>query len=152
MFVQRLAEVADNSNIFLWSSSLQRKFHEEHEEESYFEADDDEGQPEPPPTNTAVPPAVDEVAAQEEQGEADLHRTARMFSLAQSPLINHMEESENKEAHMHQQHFCDNKEVQMHDHQQHQQNQQQHQHEQPSEPHGNATSGPEPMDTEEEKR
>lgn len=66
----------------------QRKFREEHEEESYFEADDEAGQPDQqPPSNTVVPPAVDEVEAQE--GDGDLHRAARMFSLAQTPLMNH---------------------------------------------------------------
>ena len=52
------------------------------QEESYFESEEDErGSP-----NTVVPPAVDEVAAQEVEGE--LHRTTRMFSLAQAPLMN----------------------------------------------------------------
>jgi hypothetical protein len=49
------------------------------QEESYFDADDEE-------PNTVVPPAVDEVAAQEVENE--LHRTPRMFSLAQAPLLN----------------------------------------------------------------
>ena len=61
---------------------LQRKFREVDEEESYFEADDDEGSS----PNTVVPPAVDEVSAQEV--ESELHRTPRMFSLAQTPLLN----------------------------------------------------------------
>lgn len=67
---------------------LQRKFREEHDEESYFEGGDDDQLPEQqhPPSNSVVPPAVDEVAAQE--GDGDLHRTARMFSL-QNPSINH---------------------------------------------------------------
>jgi hypothetical protein len=52
------------------------------EEESYFEADDDEGSS----PNTVVPPAVDGVSAQEM--ESELHRTPRMFSLAQAPLLN----------------------------------------------------------------
>lgn len=52
------------------------------EEESYFEGDDDEGCS----PNTVVPPAVDEVAAQDVENE--LHRTPRMFSLAQAPLLN----------------------------------------------------------------
>jgi hypothetical protein len=82
---------------------LQRKFREEHEEESYFEGDEDEGQPFHPPSTTVVPPAVDEVAAQE--GDGELHRTPRMFSLAQTPLLNHgstshhMEENDVKENH-----------------------------------------------------
>jgi hypothetical protein len=33
-----------------------------------------------------VPPAVDQVSAQE--GENELHRTPRMFSLAQAPVLN----------------------------------------------------------------
>lgn len=67
-------------NLFAhFSSGLQRKFREVDEEESYFEADDEE-------PNTVVPPAVDEVAAQEIENE--LHRTPRMFSLAQAPLLN----------------------------------------------------------------
>jgi hypothetical protein len=60
----------------------QRKFREADQEESYFDSDDDEG----PSPNTVVPPAVDEVAAQEAENE--LHRTPRMFSLAQAPLLN----------------------------------------------------------------
>lgn len=66
----------------------QRKFREDHAEESYFEGDDEAHHPEQqPPSNTVVPPAVDEVAAQE--GEGELHRTPRMFTLAQTPLMNH---------------------------------------------------------------
>ena len=56
----------------------QRKFREVDQEESYFDADDDE-------PNTVVPPGVDEVAAQEAENE--LHRTPRMFSLAQAPHL-----------------------------------------------------------------
>ena len=58
---------------------MQRKFREVDQEESYFEADDEE-------PSTLVPPAVDEVAAQEVENE--LHRTPRMFSLTQAPLLN----------------------------------------------------------------
>ena len=65
----------------------QRKFQEEHAEESYFDSDDDTAPADQPPSNTVVPPAVDEVAAQE--GEGDLHRTARMFSLNPTPILNH---------------------------------------------------------------
>jgi hypothetical protein len=60
----------------------QRKFRESDQEESYFDSDDDDG----PTPNTLVPPGVDEVAAQEAENE--LHRTPRMFSLAQTPLLN----------------------------------------------------------------
>jgi hypothetical protein len=61
----------------------QRKFREVDNEESYFDSDDDE-------SNIVVPAAIDEVAAR--QGEREMHRTPRMFSLAQAPLLNHMEE------------------------------------------------------------
>jgi protein phosphatase-4 regulatory subunit 3 len=61
----------------------QRKFREVDQEESYFDSDDDE-------SNTVVPTAVDDVAAR--QGERELHRTPRMFSLAQAPLLNNMDE------------------------------------------------------------
>ena len=63
---------------------MQRKFREADEEESYFDSDDDEGSS----PNTVVPPAVDEVAAQE--GDTELHRTPRMFSLSQAPLLNNV--------------------------------------------------------------
>jgi hypothetical protein len=54
------------------------------EEESYFESDDDEGGG----RSTVVPTSVDEIAAQEVENE--LHRTPRMFSLAQAPLLNNV--------------------------------------------------------------
>ena len=60
----------------------QRKFREVDQEESYFDADDDEG----PTQSTVVPPGVDEVDAQGADNE--MHRTPRMFSLAQAPLTN----------------------------------------------------------------
>lgn len=62
----------------------QRKFREADQEESYFDTDDDDD--EEPSPSTVVPPAVDEVAAQE--GENELSRTARMFSLAQASPLN----------------------------------------------------------------
>jgi hypothetical protein len=62
------------------------------QEESYFDADDEE-------PNTVVPPALGEVSAQEVENE--LHRTPRMFSLAQAPLLNNpplrMEENDSNE-------------------------------------------------------
>ena len=68
---------------------IQRKFREEHDEESYFEDDDDDDVgPQPlPPSNTSVPLAVDEVAAQEDEGQ--LQGTGRDFALAQNSLMNH---------------------------------------------------------------
>jgi len=57
----------------------QRKFREVDEEESYFETDDDDGQQVP---EVVTRGAVDEVA------ENELHRTPRMFSLSQAPLLN----------------------------------------------------------------
>lgn len=64
----------------------QRKFREVDEEESYFDMDEDV-------SNSGVPPVVDEAEAQEKEG--DLHRTPRMFSLAQAPLLSLMEETIN---------------------------------------------------------
>lgn len=58
----------------------QRKFREVDEEESYFDVDDDEEEQQPqrqPPSAVAV----DGVP------ETELHRTPRMFSLAQAPLL-----------------------------------------------------------------
>jgi hypothetical protein len=63
------------------------------QEESYFDTDDDE------PATVVPPPPVDQVAAQEVENE--LHRTPRMFSLAQAPLLNNgplrMEENDSNE-------------------------------------------------------
>jgi protein phosphatase-4 regulatory subunit 3 len=58
----------------------QRKYMSADREESYFDADDDD---EGPP----LPPVVDEVDAQVET-DNELHRTSRMFSLNQAPLLN----------------------------------------------------------------
>jgi len=72
----------------------QRKFREVDEEQSYFDSDDD-GPPvdgRSPNSTTAIPPAVDEIDAQRVV-ERELHRTPRMFSLAQAPLLNNLEES-----------------------------------------------------------
>ena len=89
----------------------QRKFQEADEEESYFESDDAVAespsplspQPNetatPPPSNAApltVPMQVDEVDASAStvpgEGIAELHRTQRMFSLAQAPLLNNLDD------------------------------------------------------------
>lgn len=59
----------------------QRKFRLVDQEESYFDADDEESGS-----------ASNEVAAQEVV-ERELHRTPRMFSLAQAPLLNNLEAS-----------------------------------------------------------
>ena len=57
--------------------SAQRKFREEHEEESYFESDDDdEGLNGSDETRDPLPT----------EGEGDLHRTPRMFSLLEQAL------------------------------------------------------------------
>jgi len=69
----------------------QRKFLEVDNDESYFDMDDDDDDdligPVPPPPSP--PPVVDEVDAQEK--ESEMHRTPRMFSLAQAPLLNSLE-------------------------------------------------------------
>jgi len=65
----------------------QRKFREADQEESYFDSDDGG-----PSAGRAVPPAVDEVDAQQAV-ESELHRTPRMFSLAQAPLLNNLEDN-----------------------------------------------------------
>lgn len=57
-----------------------------------------------PPSNTVVPPAVDEVAAQDGQG--DLHLSPRVFSLAQAPLMNH---NHSNNAPQHRAEDCDEK-------------------------------------------
>lgn len=67
----------------------QRKFREADQEESYFDSDDDDEVDRPPRHATAVRTAVDEVDAQ--QVESELHRTPRMFSLAQVPLLSHLD-------------------------------------------------------------
>jgi hypothetical protein len=54
--------------------STQRKFREEHEEESYFESDDDEEGLNGNDENRDPLPT---------EGEGDLHRTPRMFSLSE---------------------------------------------------------------------
>jgi len=66
----------------------QRKFREMDQEESYFDSDDEGTNNHP----CALPQAVDEVDAQQ-VAESELHRTPRMFSLAQAPLLNSFEES-----------------------------------------------------------
>lgn len=58
----------------------QRKFREADEEESYFDADDDDEEQQQP-----QPPSVVSVDG---GPETELHRTPRMFSLAQAPLMN----------------------------------------------------------------
>jgi hypothetical protein len=60
----------------------QRKFREVDQAESYFESDDDDGV-EP---DADIPRAIEEVDAQEEV-EKELHRTPRMFSLADGPRL-----------------------------------------------------------------
>jgi len=67
----------------------QRKFRVADQEESYFDGDDDDDVP-----TAYVPPVVDEVAAQDVGNE--LHRTPRMFSLAQAPL--HIEDKQGVDA------------------------------------------------------
>lgn len=68
----------------------QRKFKELDQSESYFDSDEDSTPANSTSTRvTSVPPAVDEV----EQVESELHRTPRMFSLAQAPLLNNLEGS-----------------------------------------------------------
>lgn len=62
---------------------MKRKFRELDQETSYFDGDDDD---EEPTTNSYISPVVDELAAQD--AESELHRTPRMFSLAQAPLLN----------------------------------------------------------------
>lgn len=62
---------------------LKRKFRESDQEESYFDGDDEDDEP---PSHPYMSTAVDEVAAQDAEGE--LHRTPRMFSLSQAPLLN----------------------------------------------------------------
>ena len=58
----------------------QRKYMSADREESYFDTDDDDEGP-------SLPPVVDEVDAQVET-DNELHRTPRMFSLNQAPLLN----------------------------------------------------------------
>jgi len=62
----------------------QRKFHEVDQEESYFDSDDDDER------GNVVPGAIDEVPPP--PGERELHRTPRMFSLAQAPLLNNLDQ------------------------------------------------------------
>jgi len=90
----------------------QRKFQEADEEESYFESDNsgedaktngpdsllkpNPGAPGATAGGLAMPMAVDEVDAAGVANAGDsseLHRTPRMFSLAQTPLLNHLEDS-----------------------------------------------------------
>ena len=91
----------------------QRKFREADEEEAYFESSESEKEVEvpspspivspkgsvvPPPSTLSVPMAVDEVdtaagPGATVDGSTELHRTPRMFSLAQTPLFNHLEAS-----------------------------------------------------------
>eukprot|EP00980_Cylindrotheca_fusiformis_P007958 scaffold1697_cov120-Cylindrotheca_fusiformis.AAC.40 len=59
------------------SSIPKRKFREIDQEESYFDGDDED---EEPPSHSFTPPAAQE-------GEGELHRTPRMFSLSQAPLL-----------------------------------------------------------------
>ena len=65
----------------------QRKFRQADQEASYFDDDDDDEAT----STTHVPPAVDEVAAQDV--ESELHRTPRMFSLSQAPLLKNVRNS-----------------------------------------------------------
>ena len=65
----------------------QRKFRQADQEASYFDDDDDDEAT----STTYVPPAVDEVAAQDV--ESELHRTPRMFSLSQAPLLKNVRNS-----------------------------------------------------------
>ena len=66
----------------------QRKFHENDEEESYFDSDDsfDTGSR----RKSGASLSIDEVARQQVV-ENELHRTPRMFSLAQAPLFSLMD-------------------------------------------------------------
>jgi hypothetical protein len=61
----------------------QRKFHEKDDEESYFDMDDDEGD-----TVNANPL---DITSDTQEKESDLHRTPRMFSLAEAPLGSHQQ-------------------------------------------------------------
>lgn len=62
----------------------QRKFREVDDDESYFEMDDDG-------PYSGVSAVADEL--QREEKESDLHRTPRMFSLAQAPFVDYIHET-----------------------------------------------------------
>jgi protein phosphatase-4 regulatory subunit 3 len=70
----------------------QRKFQELDEEESYFESDDKEESSSV--SNVPAAPVDDVGAAATQQVEGgELHRTPRMFSLAQAPLLSSLDEN-----------------------------------------------------------